>query len=281
MTLSRQKSIIPEGDIGSDAPDILQIILRTLREGGKLWLFLDYDGTLVPYAPRPEQARPDPALLELLAELAHAPEIRTVMLSGRPLDFLDETIAVPGVTLAGLYGVEVRMPDQRVVRRADAQAVRRVIDQVKKNWSELVQGRPGFIIEDKGMAVALHGHLADANLAAEITPRAQALALEAAAGEFRILGGEFFVEVAPSSAHKGKTVDWLLSSSDWQALPVYFGDDDKDEEAFAAILDHGGIPIIVGSREPETQALARLPSPADARQWLKQILAAASESANE
>ena len=34
----------------------------------RLWLFLDYDGTLAEFAPTPEHILPDPALIKLLSE---------------------------------------------------------------------------------------------------------------------------------------------------------------------------------------------------------------------
>jgi len=68
-------------------------------------------------------------------------------------------------------------------------------------------------------------------------------------------------------------VAWLLDQiHDPGALPVYFGDDDKDEEAFAVIRHRGGIPVGVGARFPLAQALARLPSPEAARAWLRSFL---------
>ena len=47
-------------------------------------LFIDYDGTLVPFAPTPWQARPDEELLELLARLAADPRNEVVLVPARP-----------------------------------------------------------------------------------------------------------------------------------------------------------------------------------------------------
>jgi trehalose-phosphatase len=88
--------------------NILARILRHLHAGGGLVLFLDYDGTLVPIARTPAEAQPDGALLALLADLARAPAFDTIVLSGRPLSSLQAMLPVPGLTLAGTYGVEIR-----------------------------------------------------------------------------------------------------------------------------------------------------------------------------
>lgn len=268
-------------DAGISRPDgehlVLSRILDHLRNGGRLWLFLDYDGTLVPYAPTPDQAVPDNDLLDLLARLGANARIRTVILSGRSLLSLQNMLHVPGLLLAGLYGVEIEMPGEGITRRVDPIGVRRIVEDVKAAWGKLVDGHTGYLVEDKGMSVALHSRLADPTDAGELIPQAQALLAEKAGSDFRIMGGDRFLEIAPAVAHKGAAVDWLMHHIELpDALPIYFGDDDKDEEAYAMILEHGGIPIVVGPRMPDTLALARLPAPQQAREWLRTILTAAA-----
>ncbi len=244
-------------------------IRQHLQQGGLIWLFLDYDGTLVPIAPSPDQARPDAALLELLAQLARGNVFRTVILSGRPLSALQAMLPVPGLMLAGLYGVETQMPDASVQRYIEPAELRSTIEKVKTAWTDLVRGRAGFLVEDKGSAVALHARFAAEADAEEVLPQAQSIASRLMrAGHFRLLGGQRFLEVAPAAAHKGKTVARLLAHGDWNGLSVYFGDDDKDEEAFAIVQEHGGIPIAVGPREL-AHAQECLPSPAAVREWLQ------------
>jgi hypothetical protein len=51
-------------------PAMIEILLRRLRSAEHLVLLLDYDGTLVPFAPTPELAVPDEDLLALLRALA-------------------------------------------------------------------------------------------------------------------------------------------------------------------------------------------------------------------
>ncbi len=255
---------------------VLDRIVQHVRAGGKLFLFLDYDGTLVPYAPTPDQAVPDDSLIDLLSKLAHVHNLHVVVLSGRPLFSLEKMLPIPGLELAGLYGVEVESQNGTLVRRVDYEPARKVVDEVKNQWAQLINGRAGFLLEDKGMAVALHSRLASRDDAKDVAPRAHSIAARTASDRMRILGGEDFIEVAPAVAHKGSTVTWLLAQDQPPpALPVYFGDDDKDEEAFQAILSHGGIPIIVGGRQPNTQALARLRSPTVVHNWLTAILSAA------
>ena len=115
--------------------DLLAAVRRRLAAGGRVWLFLDYDGTLVPIARTPDKARPDASLLELLTGLAEIPAVRIVILSGRPLPFLRAMLPIPGLTLAGTYGIEVQMPGQGIIIRAEPDRLRPVIEQVRSAWT--------------------------------------------------------------------------------------------------------------------------------------------------
>jgi trehalose 6-phosphate phosphatase len=251
-------------------------ILRQVEQGVSLRLFLDYDGTLVPIARTPEQARPGAELLALLAELAARPRLRPAVLSGRPLASLQSLLPVAGLLLAGTYGLEVQWPDGQAAARVPLDGVRRIVEEVQAAWRALVNGRAGFMLEDKGAAIALHARFAAEDDAETVLPKARRIAEELApTAGFRILGGHRFLEVAPQQAHKGRSLEWLLER--WPAPGAglaYPGDDDKDEEAFGVVLAHGGTPIVVGGRTP-TQATARLAGPDEVRRFLEALAEAA------
>jgi trehalose-phosphatase len=182
-------------------------------------------------------------------------------------------VPVPGALLAGTYGVELRTPQGNRINRVDEKIVRPVLDQIKTRWTELMGERHGFFLEDKGWALALHARFADDAEAEGLLNDARSVAAELATlDSFRVLGGHKFLEVGPKLAHKGKTVAYLLDRYPWpDALPIYLGDDDKDEEAFGVVKEQGGIAILVAVRPRETQADHRLGSPQAARQWLQAL----------
>lgn len=252
-------------------PASLESALAHFRAGGPLGLFLDYDGTLVPIAPTPGEARPDADLLELLARLVQFDRIRVSILSGRPLSSLAKMLPVPRLRLAGTYGLELQTLPGPPRARAEIPEYRPTIEQVKRVWANLVQGRSGFMLEDKGLALALHARFAAPADAEAVLPQARRRAVEIVDPQaFRILGGDRFLEVAPALAHKGRAVEWLLEhDAPPDALPVYFGDDDKDEEAFEVVRERGGVPVVVGAPGRRTAAVARLASPAEVRNWLR------------
>jgi trehalose 6-phosphate phosphatase len=251
-------------------------VIRKLQAGKQLLLFLDYDGTLVPIARTPAEAQPDAPLLRLLAELSRRTDGHAIILSGRPLQSLEEMLPIPDLTLAGIYGLEIRQGGTTLVRGGDPAAIQPVIAAISRAWSELVAGRPGFLVEDKGLAVALHSRWAPIDEARQIEPQARVIAqrLVSKSPEFRFLEGEHFFEVAPSAADKSQTVNWFLDQpSSKPVLPVYLGDDDKDEAAFGAVRRCGGLPLGVGRPRAGSQALAWVRTPLEARAWLRELMA--------
>jgi trehalose 6-phosphate phosphatase len=248
-------------------------ILRRAAQAQRVWLFLDYDGTLADFAPTPDHVFPDAELVALLSRLAEQPRIRAAVISGRRLGHVQKLVPVPGILLAGTYGVEVQTAGGARFDRVAHEVIRPTLDTLKPRWENLIAGREGFYLEDKDWALALHARLADEEESERVLAAARQLAaaeVQAAPQEqFRILGGHKFLEIGPSLAHKGQTVDYLLERDPWPgSLPLYLGDDDKDEEAFAAVKTSGGQAILVAAEPRATAADARLDSPQAARRWL-------------
>jgi trehalose 6-phosphate phosphatase len=245
-----------------------------LSAARRLWLFLDYDGTLAEFAPTPEYVDPAPEVIGLMTRLAHHPRIRVAVISGRRLEHVAKLVPVPGVLLAGTYGIELQTFQGQQINRLDFDAVRPVLNALKPRWAQLIAGRRGFYLEDKGWALALHARFAaDQETAEVLAAAARAANLDVPWEQYRLMGGHKFLEVGPRLAHKGLTVSYLLENYAWpEALPLYVGDDDKDREAFGVVQARGGLVILVSSEIRDEQADYCLESPQAARRWLESLL---------
>lgn len=245
----------------------------------KLWMFLDYDGTLADFADNPGKVEQNPRVVEVLGRLLQKDEgrFRLAILSGRTLADLRRLLPLSGLVLGGVYGLEFLTSAGEVVQRIEAPALRRILQQIKILWEEAVAGRNGFYLEDKGLAVALHSRWAEAAHAEEVMQRARRLIpAGAASAGLRILGGHRFLEVAPALADKGKAVSYLLKEFPLpNARPLYVGDDDKDEEAFPVIHANGGVAAKVfqpSQASRSTIADYLLASPNDVLEWLESLV---------
>lgn len=237
---------------------------------GRCALFLDYDGTLVPIAPRPELATADATVKSLLAELDRRTGGAMALVSGRPVADLDAFLAPARYTVAGLHGIELRRRDGSLVAVAGADAA---LERARQALQALSKEIPGTLFEDKRLTVALHYRGAP-----EADARARALGERLAAeseGALQLLAGKMVVELLPAGRDKGRAVADLLELPEFAGRqPVFAGDDVTDEAGFRAVNRRGGISVRVGTAERRTEACWRLPDVAALRGWLARSLGA-------
>jgi trehalose-phosphatase len=254
-----------------------QAELRNWALGSQyLWLFLDYDGTLADFAPTPEVIQTDPKVIGLLERLVNKPNIRVTVVSGRRLRDLRLLLPIEGIFLAGTYGIELLKDTGEIINRVAYSDIRPSIESIKPAWEQLVNGREGFFLEDKGWTLALHAGLAHQFEAEQVISQAhRAIRTAPLAHHVRILGGHKFLEIAPSLASKGDAVSYLLSR---YPLPgarlLCVGDDDKDEEAFYVIHAKGGRAVKVlqpSQASRPTEADFFFESPIDTLEWLEEL----------
>jgi trehalose 6-phosphate phosphatase len=241
-----------------------------------LWLFLDYDGTLAEFAPTPEVIEANPKVINALERLVHISAIRLTVLSGRRLGHVRLLVPIPEVFLAGTYGVELLTPESKVVYRTPYAKIRPVLEMIKPQWEQIIDGQKDVYIEDKGWALALHARFADDKVAEQtITQAQQVIRPDVLANGFRILSGHKFLEIAPQLASKRETVAYLLRQYPLPgACLLYIGDDDKDEEAFPLIRANHGVTAKVFQPSQASQPTAAdffFESPEDTLQWLKDL----------
>ena len=192
---------------------------------GETAILLDFDGSLSPIVDLPDDAVPLPAAIDALQRLVGAIG-RVGIVSGRPVDFLVGRVDVPGLVLAGLYGMELlvngeRRVDPRVVPYAEA---------VAAAADEADVRLPGVIVERKsGVSVTLHWRTAP-DRADEVVAVAADLARRYGLTE---LPTRFAIELRPPVAiDKGTAIDVLVEG---YAVGAFAGDDTGDLLAFAAL----------------------------------------------
>lgn len=237
---------------------------------GRAAVLLDFDGTLSPIVDDPAAARPLAGTADLLRAL-HAVYGCVAVLSGRPLDFLEEHLP-PELELSGLYGLEWRRAGAREEHPGAAGWRSVVDDAVGAARREL----PSAVeVEHKGLSLTLH-----VRRHPEEFERALTWAGEAAA-RFGLhqRPARMSVELHPPvRVDKGTAVDELLGDL---TTACYVGDDVGDLPALDA-LDRlearGGTAVraVVSSPELDPAMLARadlvVPGPLGVRELLESLL---------
>jgi trehalose 6-phosphate phosphatase len=231
-------------------------------------LFLDLDGTLVDFAPRPEAVRADATLLALLHTLSERCSGALALVSGRSLASLDAVMAPARLCASGLHGFERRDRGGTSHRHAAPPAAN--LDAIRHLMHGWVASHPTLFLEDKGVALALHYRTAP-QLREFVEESLGALPDLSAAG-LRVQHGHMVVEVVPASVNKGTALAEFMREPPFRdRLPLYVGDDLTDEPAFHWVNLAGGVSVVVNPRRPSAAA-AVLPSVAVVREWLTGLL---------
>lgn len=225
-------------------------------------LFLDFDGTLVEIAERPEAVVVPPDLSDTLAALRDELGGALALVSGRSIATLDGFLGPHRFDAAGLHGVEHRLRGELSPCSPQAHPkLRALIEELP----EKLPAHPGVLIEDKGCSVGLHWRLApeaEDELTAIVTELARALG-----PDYRLQLGKAVAEILPARASKGGIIDYFLGEPPFaRATPVFVGDDLTDELGFAVVNRHEGVSIRVG--EGPTIAKRRVETPAALRRCL-------------
>jgi len=224
-------------------------------------LFLDFDGTLVEIAERPDAVVVDSRLRALIARLAEALAGRVAIVTGRAAADVRTLFGDIPIAIAGSHGVEFCWPDGRQETPERLAA----LDHALASLVDLRVRHPGLLVEDKPFGVALHYRQAPE---AEAEARALTAELAQSCG-LELQPGKMVFELRAPGGGKGAALRLLLADGAMtDTLPVFLGDDITDESAFAAARDLGGFGILVGPPRA-TAALYGLPGVAAALDWLE------------
>ncbi|RKH57701.1 bifunctional alpha,alpha-trehalose-phosphate synthase (UDP-forming)/trehalose-phosphatase [Corallococcus llansteffanensis] len=249
-------------------PDGL-LVLEKLKGPGRKVLFLDYDGTLVGFAPTPELASPDPELMTLLKELCARPDMSVHVVSGRPRETLEAWFGELPMGLHAEHGLWSRM------RRGQPwQALPGVSFEWKPRVKPVLDAFSarvaGSFVEEKTASLAWHYRKVDAEFGALQARELRLLLYEQFSQEpMHILPGDRVVEVRPRGVNKGRVVPEVLRDEAPDVRVLAVGDDVTDEDLFAAIPP-GGLTVHAGNKH--TRAGYRVEGPPEVRRLLKELL---------
>ncbi|MCX5056168.1 trehalose-phosphatase [Streptomyces sp. NBC_00201] len=232
-----------------------------LAHPGKTVVGLDFDGTLAPIVPDPEQARAHPEAVPALAALA--PKIASVaVVTGRPAG-----VAVRHGGFAGVAGLEhLVVLGHYGAERWDAVSGNVSAPAPHPGVAAVRAELPGFLdrigawqgtwIEEKGRAVAVHTRRARDPQAAFEALRAPLTDLAGRHGLI-VEPGRLVLELRPPGMDKGVALLEYVREIGASAV-LYAGDDLGDLPAFAAVdkLRSDGVPgLLVCSGSDEVTEL--------------------------
>lgn len=239
-------------------------------------LFLDYDGTLTPIAPTPDQALLPVTAKNVLLKTIKMPGIRTAIVSGRALEDVRRLIGIKDLIYVGNHGFEIRGAGLEF-ESLISPSYKQLLAGIKSEIDDTLAGFSGVLMEDKGVTLSIHYRLSPVPSHGELVQMIEKILRPyVERKELCMTTGKMVIEIRPPIVwDKGKAVLWVMKrlqfiSEAASILPICIGDDVTDEDTFFAVKDIG-ITVRVGKTD-KTQASYFVENPEDVIIFLEYIL---------
>ncbi len=226
-------------------------------------LAFDFDGTLADIVVRPDDARIDGHVSELLATLAGRMPLAIV--TGRAVSDVRQRLGFAPRYLMGNHGAEDAQDPGAAALRAGALAGLRALLQQRRTELE----RAGVWVEDKGPSIALHYRsspvpsFAHALIHEVLAPMAPSVA---------VFDGKMVVNAMASGAPDKAAAVHALVQRCGAGAAVFAGDDVNDEPVFAAAPPHW-LTVRVGRDEHPCSARFYVDGPEQVALLLERLVA--------
>jgi len=238
--------------------------LPDLSDSERIALFLDFDGTLVAIADRPDEVQLDLSTRKALMHLDTLLGGAVAIITGREIAAVDRFLDPLRLSIAGVHGLTRRDAQGQVHRPAVDGGFTSAIERV---LHPLLQKHPALFLEYKYGAVALHYRSHP-----ELEHTCIAL-MEAAVEELpgvELKRGKMVVEAKAVGGNKGAAIaDYLNEKPFAGRRAVFAGDDVTDEDAFVLVNARDGVSIKVGPGD--TSATYRAAGTGEFLSWLRQL----------
>jgi trehalose 6-phosphate synthase/phosphatase len=267
MKSLRQTNALPQARTATLSVNKQHDLITDYTQAFKRLILLDYDGVLVPFASRPEDAKASKKLKTLLAKLVAERDNIVVVISGRQKENLDEWLGDLGLNFGAEHGAYSRTGSSKSWQMTASSADKKWQAVLLPILEKYAARTPGAFVEQKSTALVWHYRQAKPYYAHKnllilkrvLKPFAKSLGL-------RVRQGHMILEVKAADIHKGTVAkEWLKYKPDFV---LAMGDDYTDEDMFAS-LPADSYTIKVG--RGRTKAHFRLKNSNEVLQFLEKL----------
>lgn len=242
-------------------------LLSDYQKGKKRLLIFDYDGTLISFAKKPEDAKPDTELKRLLLGLAKKRKNHLTIVSGRDRSTMEQWLGDLPCSLVAEHGAWIRL-DPASGWKAQRTVTSDWKDQVKPILKTYEARVPGSFVEEKELGLAWHYRKASPELgeirSCELFDNLNEFLANT---DLQLMHGKKVIEVRPGGINKGQAAHSLVNRHSYDFV-LAIGDDWTDEDLFK-VLPEEAYSIKIGYAT--TNARFFLDSPQSCRRFLHDL----------
>lgn len=256
-----------------------QNIDKALKSGGRIFLFLDYDGTLTAIVKDPLAAHLNPTTKKLLRQLSKKKNLVLGIISGRSLADIKKRVGVNNILYAGNHGLELLFKGKKTyTQEALLKQCLPTLNLAKRDLKRVLAGTKGVVFEDKGIIFAVHYRKVKKDL-----DRIRSIFKKIASpylknGKLKITTGKKVLEIRPNiPIDKFDAVNFFQKQLKKKAneITIFIGDDLTDEDVFKR-LGKSDLGVRVG-RKQNSFAKYFLKNPQEVEKLLIRILKVTGE----
>jgi trehalose 6-phosphate phosphatase len=229
-------------------------------------LFLDFDGSIVDFAPKPDMIVLRPGTIALLENASRRLGGALAIVSGRQIADLDRHLAPLKIPASGVHGLEFRPSFGDL----SAAPLSNELDEARRRLTGAIGPTDRIFLEDKGGALVLHYRAHP-----DQRGRAERLARNATRDldTLRVMAGHAIFEILQRHITKADALQRFMRRPPFHGrIPVFVGDDATDEDGFRAAAAEGGFGVKIGPGK--SAAAYRLQGSEAVHQWLSRLTGA-------
>lgn len=247
---------------------------KILKSGGRVFLFLDYDGTLSAIVKDPASANLSPATRKLLKQLSNKKNLVLGIISGRGLADVKKRVGVNNLLYAGNHGLELLFKGKKAyVQEAAIKQCLPTLNLAKRDLKGALAGIKGVVFEDKRIIFAVHYRKVKKDLGKVKLMFKSITSPYLKDGKLKITAGKKVLEIRPNiSINKFDAVKFFQKQLKKKAneITIFIGDDLTDEDVFRR-LGKFDLGVRVG-RKQSSSAKYFLKNPQEVQKFLAGLL---------
>ncbi|MGZ4098559.1 MAG: bifunctional alpha,alpha-trehalose-phosphate synthase (UDP-forming)/trehalose-phosphatase [Bacteroidia bacterium] len=229
-----------------------RLITEHYRKASRRLILLDYDGTLIPFYNKPEEAVPGELVKELISKLSQDKKNKIMLVSGRDSKTLENWFEDIDIGIAAEHGVIYKLsPGEPWIAPSEINLSWK--EGVRNFLSKYIDTYPGSFIEEKTYSIGWHYRTIE-NIDEDLIRMAfsKELTLLNIHNDFHILHGNKVIEIKSAYTNKGEFVTEFLSREKFDFV-LAVGDDITDEDMFGVLKGKNQYTVKVGPGKTEAK----------------------------